>query len=194
MIERDFFKRAPLVCARQLIGAELCWGDCSGIIVETEAYAAVGDAASHTFSRPSARAFVAAHPPGTAYVYLNYGMHWLFNVLVKGRRGDGFVLVRALEPGRGIAEMAARRRLDDVRKLCAGPGRLTQALGIDGAWHGRDLCADAGYAFAARLGRPRLVADGRIGISVAADLPWRFTLAGSAYVSVKPRQAGAREK
>jgi len=189
MLARDFFERSPLVCARQLIGAELCWGECSGIIVETEAYAAVGDTAAHTFFRPSARAFVANHPPGTAYVYLNYGMHWLFNVLVKGRRGDGFVLVRALEPARGVAAMAERRRLDDVRKLCAGPGRLTQALGIDGTWHGGDLCADAEHAFAARLGRPRLVADERIGISTAAELPWRFTLAGSAYVSVKPRVA-----
>jgi DNA-3-methyladenine glycosylase len=189
MIERSFFERAPLVCARQLIGAELRWGGCAGIIVETEAYAAVGDTAAHTFFRPSARKFVADHPAGTAYVYLNYGMHWLFNVLVKGKRGDGFVLVRALEPARGLAAMAERRRLDDVRKLCAGPGRLTQALGIDGAWHGRDLCADAEHAFAARLGRPRLVADGRIGISTAAELPWRFTLAGSAYVSVKPRVA-----
>jgi len=90
---------------------------------------------------------------------------------------------------RGVAAMAERRRLDDVRKLCAGPGRLTQALGIDGTWHGGDLCADAEHAFAARLGRPRLVADERIGISTAAELPWRFTLAGSAYVSVKPRVA-----
>jgi DNA-3-methyladenine glycosylase len=194
VITRDFFERAPLVCARQLIGAELIWGECSGIIVETEAYDTVGDAASHTFFRPSSRAFVERHGPGTAYVYLNYGMHWMLNVLVKGPRRQGFVLFRALEPVKGIAAMAGRRGLDDGRRLCAGPGRLTQALGIDGAWHGRDLCTDPDHAFQPRLGRPKLVADGRIGISVAAELPWRFTLAGSRYVSVRPRNAPTDKK
>ncbi len=195
MITRDFFERAPLVCARQLIGAELVWGECSGIVVETEGYDTVGDPACHTFFRPSSRAFVERHSPGTAYVYLNYGMHWMLNVLVKSRSGrQGFVLFRALEPVGGIPRMAERRRLDDGRKLCAGPGRLTQALGIDAAWHGRDLCGDPEHGFRARLGRPKLVADGRIGISVAVDLPWRFTLAGSRYVSVRPRPAPDGDK
>lgn len=193
MITREFFERSPLVCARELIGAELRWGGGVGIVVETEAYDAVGDAACHTFFRPSTRAFVAKHPPGTAYVYLNYGMHWLLNVLVKGRR-SGFVLIRALEPTAGVAAMAERRKLDDARKLCAGPGRLTQALGIDGRWHGGDLCADPAHGFFPRVARPKIVADGRIGISVAADRPWRFTLAASRYVSVRPRVAVAENK
>ncbi len=188
MITREFFERTPLACARDLIGAELRWGDCAGLIVETEAYDAAGDAACHTFFRPSTRAFVEKNPAGTAYVYLNYGMHWMLNVQVKGRR-TGFVLIRALEPSAGREAMAARRRLDDARKLCAGPGRLTQALGITGEWHGRDLCADPRHGFVLRVKRPKIVADGRIGISAAGELPWRFTLAASRYVSVKPRVA-----
>jgi DNA-3-methyladenine glycosylase len=187
MLTREFFERSPLACARGLIGAELRWGGCSGIVVETEAYDAVGDEACHTFFRPSARAFVERHPAGTAYVYLNYGMHWLLNALVKGGRRRGFVLIRALEPTAGLDEMRRRRGMDDARKLCAGPGRLTQALAIDGAWHGGDLCADPEFAFRARRVRPRMVADGRVGISKSGHLPWRFTLAESRFVSARVR-------
>jgi DNA-3-methyladenine glycosylase len=183
VIEREFFERSPLVCARGLIGAGLRFGECSGIIVETEAYDSVGDEASHTFFRPSSRVFLETHIPGTAYVYLNYGMHWLLNVLVRGRR-DGFVLIRAVEPIAGLEVMAARRKVAQVRKLCSGPGRLTQAFGIDGRFHGTDLCGEGEVFFEPRRGRPRVVADGRIGISVAGELPWRFTLAGSPFVSV----------
>jgi DNA-3-methyladenine glycosylase len=183
MIPREFFERSPLVCARALIGAELRWDGCAGIVVETEAYDAIGDEACHTFTRPSTRAFVERHEVGTAYVYLNYGMHWLFNVLVKGRR-EGFVLFRAIEPTAGIELMQRRRGMEALRKLCSGPGRMTQALGINGSHHGMDLCVNPEFAFHARRGKPRVAVDERIGISVAADFPWRFTLAGSAFVSV----------
>src|SRR5690606_12580853 len=101
-LSRDFFSRDPVQCARELIGAELIWDECRARIVETEAYAAEGDPACHTFSRPSARNFVESHPPGVAYVYLNYGVHWLFNILVKGPKACGFVLFRALEPISGL--------------------------------------------------------------------------------------------
>ncbi len=187
MIAREFFERSPLVCARGLIGAELRWGGCAGTVVETEAYDAAGDEACHTFFRPSARSFVERHQAGTAYVYLNYGMHWLLNVLVKGPRRNGFVLIRALEPLAGLDCMTRRRVVAEPRKLCAGPGRLTQAFGIDGAVHGEDLCGNPEFAFHARQRRPRIVADGRVGISVAGELPWRFTLAGSRFVSVRAR-------
>lgn len=193
MLDRTFFAQSPVVCARGLIGARLHWGGASGMIVETEAYDAEGDAACHTFFRPSARDFVERHPPGAAYVYLNYGLHWLFNVLVKGPR-RGFVLIRALEPLAGIDQMEARRGTADVRRLCSGPGKLTQALGIDGAVHGRDLCAGPDVVFEAAGARPRIVADGRIGISVAGELPWRFTLAESRFVSVRPRPDGTTPK
>lgn len=184
-LPRTFFESSPLVCARGLIGTRLNWGPCAGIVVETEAYDTVDDPACHTFFRPSARAFVERHPAGTAYVYLNYGIHWLLNVLIKGRR-RGFVLIRAIEPLAGLDGMAVRRGMSDNRKFCAGPGRLTQALGIDGTSHGFDLCADPEWGFRRRVGRPRIVADGRIGISAGVDLPWRFTLAGSRFVSRKP--------
>ncbi|MGC1479260.1 MAG: DNA-3-methyladenine glycosylase [Chthoniobacterales bacterium] len=184
VIGRNFFEREPVVCARELVGATLVWGDCAGVIVETEAYDDEGDAACHTFFRPSAREFVEREPAGTAYIYLNYGVHWLLNVLVKGER-RGFVLVRALEPIRGLNQMAERRGRDvsDVRSLCSGPGKLTQAIGIGRGEHGMDLCADPGRGFVAANERAKLVADGRIGISAGTELPWRFTLEGSRFVS-----------
>ena len=101
-----YFERHPVECARDLIGCVFEWRGCAGRIVETEAYTAEGDPACHTFFRPGARRFVQSHEAGTAYVYLNYGVHWLFNVLVKGPDMAGFVLFRALEPTSGIGEMA----------------------------------------------------------------------------------------
>jgi DNA-3-methyladenine glycosylase len=189
MLRPSFFARAPLICARELIGAELRWGPCRGRIVETEAYAAVGDEAAHTFVRPSTREFLTRNPPGTAYVYLNYGMHWLFNVLVKGGGGadDGFVLIRALEPTHGLAQMRRRRGLDAASKLCSGPGKLTQALGIDGGVHGRDLCATPTHSMSnSRQPTPEVLMDLRVGITRSAQLPWRFLAAESSFVSVRP--------
>ena len=186
IIRASFFKRDPIRCARELIGAELIWSDCSGVIVETEAYNAKDDEACHTFMRPSTRAFIERNKAGAAYVYFNYGMHWMLNVLVKGDQ-SGFVLIRALEPRKGIERMKKRRRLDDAKHLCSGPGKLTQALGITRRHHEMDLCADSRYCFAfnagARLRRVDVVADKRIGISRSAHLPWRFTLRGGPFVS-----------
>src|SRR6476660_2627434 len=115
MLGRDFFQRDPVSCARDLIGCELIWSSCGGVIVETEAYNAIGDEACHCFVRPSARAFVERNHAGAAYVYFNYGVHWMLNVLVKGKE-DGFVLIRALEPRRGISLMNKRRGLEDERR------------------------------------------------------------------------------
>ncbi len=207
MIECSFFQRDPLTCARDLIGCELVWKECAGIIVETEAYAAQGDEACHTFMRPSAREFIATHDAGTAYVYINYGVHWLLNVLVKdddsaGTENEGFVLIRALEPTRGVELMQKRRFFRSnpdtqvngehaaLRALCSGPGKLTQALGVRGADHGRDLCATEGAEHIGFLPRARpveIITDVRIGISKAAHLPWRFLLKDSPFVSVRPR-------
>ena len=184
IIRASFFQRDPLTCARELIGAELIWGDCSGIIVEVEAYAATGDEAAHTFTRPSARSFIERNKPGAAYVYFNYGVHWMLNVLVKGKE-NGFVLFRAIEPRRGIDLMSKRRGVDDVRRLCSGPGKLTQALAITGKHHEMDLCADPQYCFVRSSGGDvDVVADARIGITRSAHHPWRFTLRGSKFVSV----------
>jgi DNA-3-methyladenine glycosylase len=187
MIGRAFFRRDQISCARELVCAELIWGDCTGIIVEVEAYAAVNDEAAHTFTRPSARAFIERNKPGAAYVYFNYGVHWMLNVLVKGE-ANGFVLIRALEPRRGIALMKKRRGVDDIHKLCSGPGKLTQALDITGRDHEMNLCGDPRHGFKERATEGLdLVADARIGITRSAHHPWRFTLRGSEFVSVPVR-------
>lgn len=175
----EFFERDPVTCARGLIGCEILWKGCGGIIVETEAYSVRDDAACHTFSRPSSRAFVAAHPPGTAYVYLNYGVHWLLNFLVKGGSEDGFVLIRALEPTCGLAAMRRRRGVEARPFLCSGPGKLTQALEIGRAQHGFDFTKGNDLQLVRGVAIPRVASGPRIGISKAVDLPWRFVLAGS---------------
>lgn len=186
-IEADFFQRDPLSCARDLVGCELVWDQCGGVIVETEAYNAVGDEASHCFVRPSSRAFVERNKAGAAYIYLNYGVHWMLNVLVKGTE-NGFVLIRALEPTRGIAVMKRRRGIENARDLCSGPGKLTQALNITLRHHETDLCASDRFCFRAHSDQKlKVIADTRIGIRRSAHLPWRFTLHDNQHVSVRPR-------
>jgi DNA-3-methyladenine glycosylase len=183
VIPHSFFRRDPLACARELIGTELIWGKCSGIIVETEAYLAKNDEASHTFNRPSARHFIERNKAGAAYIYFSYGAHWMLNVLVKGN-ANGFVLIRALEPVRGIALMKRRRGVVDERQLCSGPGKLTQALAIAARHHEIDLCSDPRHHFSPRENKHvDVVADARIGITRSMHHPWRFTLRGSKFVS-----------
>jgi len=190
MLRRDFFQRDPLSCARDLIGCELNWNSCAGIIVETEAYNAIGDEACHCFVRPSTRAFVERNRAGAAYVYFNYGVHWMLNVLVKGKE-NGFVLIRALEPTRGIALMRKRRDVHDVHRLCSGPGKLTQALALTGRHDEMDLCGNENHCFCKPAASIDVVADERIGIRRSADLPWRFTLRDSVHVSRKVRSPRA---
>lgn len=187
-LKRDFFERDVLTVAQDLIGVELIWNGCSGIIVETEAYAAEDDPACHTAHRPSARDFVRSKPPGTAYVYLNYGMYWLFNLLVKGGGRDGLILIRALEPKMGLETMQRRRNRQKAHELCSGPGKIGQALAIDGGHHGVVLI---GRQRPANCGLKRtdfeleVVTDIRVGISQAVDYPWRFLSRYSPHVSVK---------
>ena len=187
-LEPDFFQRDVLAVARDLVGVELVWNGCSGIIVETEAYAAEGDAACHTASRPSAREFMAAKPPGAAYVYFNYGMYWLFNLLVKGGGHDGLILIRALEPRKGLKSMQSRRNREKARDLCSGPGKLAQALAIDGSHHGLPMAGKgrlAGFGLkASALPAKEVVSDIRVGISRAVDFPWRFLIRDNPHVSV----------
>jgi DNA-3-methyladenine glycosylase len=171
-IKPEFFERDPATCARELIGCVFVWKGRRGMIVETEAYSAVGDEACHTWSRPSARKFVAGHPAGAAYVYLNYGVHWLFNVLVKGGTAEGFVLLRAVET-------------EGHPKLGSGPGRLTKLLGINGSAHGSLFLGQEDTGIFLRHEAPEIVAGPRIGISRAKELPWRFGAAGSAALSAR---------
>ena len=188
LLDEDFFKRSPLDCARELIGCRLEWKGCGGVIVETEAYAAKGDEACHAHVRPSSRLFISEHGAGTAYVYLNYGVHWLFNLLVKGGRSDGFVLIRAMEPVSGIQRMRRRRRREAVADLCSGPGKLTQALGMDGSLHGLALLDVPDFLLSRESSPPE---DGptacrRVGISRAVERKWRFVRSGSPCLSVRP--------
>lgn len=172
-ILEEFFEQDPVTCARGLIGCHFGWHGCEGRIVETEAYDSADDPACHTWFRPRARAFVEARQAGDAYVYMNYGVHWLFNILVKGGARSGFVLFRALEPVSGIGIMRGRRPGVKDALLGAGPGRLTRALGIDGSAHGTAFLRSAGCGvFRGDPVEP--VAGPRIGISRATDLPWRF--------------------
>lgn len=199
LLPASFFERHLLEVAVELIGTELVWNGCSGLVVETEAYALEGDAACHTASRPSTRDFVARHPSGTAYVYLNYGIYWLLNVLVKGGPFDGIILIRALEPVMGMRRMRRRRRRLKATDLCSGPGKLSMALAIDGSHHGLRLTAamkeaDGGHAgrgFRCRraASQPQILQDTRIGISKATELPWRFLLKDSPHLSVRPSAA-----
>lgn len=190
MLRGDFFQQDPVTCSRDLLGMELHWDGCCGLVVETEAYAEQGDEACHTFSRPGTRRFVEEHGAGSAYVYLNYGMYWMTNVLVKGEGGNGFVLIRALRPLGGVDKMAKRRKRERSEDLCSGPGKLSMALDIHGEHHGKSFVKSPGRAFhlpQERVGSDRVLSDVRVGISKEIERKWRFLLSGEErYFSVRP--------
>ena len=188
LLDPSFFAREPTRCARELIGCRVKWKGCAGVIVETEAYDAAGDTACHTHVRPAARRFIEEHAAGTAYVYLNYGLHWLFNLLVKGGERDGFVLFRALEPLRGLPLMRRRRGREEKMDLCSGPGKLTQALGIDGTLHGVQVLESGSFALWRAGNDPgeEPLACRRVGISSSVEREWRFVRVGSPCLSVPP--------
>jgi DNA-3-methyladenine glycosylase len=190
---REFFERDPLTCARDLLGCELVWRDTSGIIVETEAYAEHGDEASHTFLRRRVRAFVEELPAGSVYIYLNYGVHWLLNFLVKGEAFRGFVLIRALEPRIGVDLMRQRRRVQETTALCSGPGKLTEAMGITGEWNGADFFSIPSAALSLWAKPRTIIADQRIGITKSPELEWRYFVGDSPFVSGFKRKTRPRE-
>lgn len=188
-LPETFFERAPVECAPELIGKVFRWGKTAGIIVETEAYAEQDDPACHTFDRPSARDFVNRNRAGTSYVYINYGMYWLMNVLCKCPRtgNNGFVLLRALEPTLGIGIMKKRRQKERETDLCSGPGKLSMALGIGREDHEIILAGPVTRGFFEDASARRMscvLADRRVGISRARELPWRFLEEGNPHVSV----------
>ena len=195
-VQRTFFQADPVTCAEGLIGCELVWGETAGLIVETEAYAEHGDQASHTFMRRGTREFIEQHLPGTLYVYLNYGVHWLLNFLCKGGSSNGFVLVRALEPTAGLELMAKRRQTFVRNNFCSGPGKLTQALSIRQEAHGKDFFQIKGASLRPRKKVIQVEIDRRVGITKSVHLDWRFLASGSSYVSVpkavKPQKGKTR--
>lgn len=181
-----FFERAPRPVARDLVGCELLYEGVGGIIVETEAYEA-DDPACHAFVGRTARTDVLFGPAGHAYVYLCYGIHRMLNVVTEPEGIAAAVLIRAIEPRAGIETMKLRRGggASPTRDLCSGPGKLCEALGIELGLTRASLLEPPFTLTARPAGarRPAIVAGPRIGITKAADLPWRYCLAGSRYLS-----------
>lgn len=182
-LDQPFFMRRPEVVARALIGVRLTVDGVGGAIVETEAYDAA-DPASHSFRGPTSRNAAMFGPPGRAYVYRIYGLHWCLNFVCSapGETG-GAVLIRALAPDVGVETMVARRGVADLRRLCAGPGRLCQALAITGELDGAALDASPFALAPSEAGQSEVAVGTRIGISRGAETPWRFGLSGSRFLS-----------
>jgi DNA-3-methyladenine glycosylase len=180
-LKRAFFARSVHEVAPDLIGATLLVDGVGGVIVEVEAYHHT-DPAAHSYRGPTPRNLVMFGPPGFAYVYRSYGIHWCVNFVCEKEGSASAVLIRALQPTHGIAAMRRRRALHSERLLCSGPGKLTQALAITDKYNGLPLDAPP-IALHARPQTPEIVTGLRIGITKAVELPWRYGLKGSKYLS-----------
>lgn len=181
----DFFDRDVHQVARDLIGCTLLYEGCGGVIVETESYEA-DDPACHAYVGLTERTKVLFGPPGRAYVYLSYGIHSLLNAVAEPEGEAAAVLIRALEPTDRIELMRERRGVKSDLDLCSGPGKLTEALGIDLSDNERDLSQEPFLIAAPRSEPPEIVTGPRIGITKAVENPWRFCAAGNRNVS-RPR-------
>jgi DNA-3-methyladenine glycosylase len=182
-LDASFFDRSVHLVARELVGCRLFFDGCGGVIVETESYER-DDPACHAYVGLTKRTATLFGPPGRAYVYLSYGIHSLLNAVAEPDGEAAAVLIRALEPTTGIDEMRERRGGRPDPELCSGPGKLTEALGIDLEANGVDLESDPFLLQSRRADwRGEVVAGPRVGITKAIDRPWRFSLAGSPYVS-----------
>jgi DNA-3-methyladenine glycosylase len=180
-LNRAFFSRSVHEVAPDLIGAVLTVGGVGGRIVEVEAYHHT-EPAAHSFRGPTPRNAVMFGPPGYLYVYRSYGIHWCMNFVCEPKGIASAVLIRALEPTEGIETMRRRRGLDDMRSLCSGPGKVCAALAITREHNGLALDAPP-FVLKARKTTPRIAVGVRIGITKAADLPWRYGDADSKFVS-----------
>ena len=180
-LSKAFFRRSVHEVAPDLIGATLLFNGVGGRLVEVEAYHHT-DPAAHSYRGQTARNAVMFGPPGYTYVYRSYGIHWCLNLVCEPKGSASAVLIRALEPTDGLPLMRRRRGLSDVRLLCAGPGRMCEALGITAAHNGLAL-DEPPFALFARTGEVEVIAGPRIGITKAAEKPWRYGLKGSAFLS-----------
>jgi DNA-3-methyladenine glycosylase len=178
----DFYCRSVHAVARDLVGCTLLYEGRGGVIVETESYDA-DDPACHAYVGLTERTRVLFGPPGYAYVYLSYGIHSLLNAVAEPEGEAAAVLIRALEPSRGIDEIRARRGNKPDLDLCNGPGKLTEALGVDLSDNEADLSREPFLITAPEGDRPPIVESPRIGITKAVDRPWRFSADGNRFVS-----------
>ena len=177
----DFFDRSVHAVAPDLIGAVFLADGVGGQIVEVEAYHHT-DPAAHSFRGPTVRNAVMFGPSGHVYVYRSYGIHWCVNFVCERQGSASAILIRALMPTQGLATMRRRRGVHDEQLLCAGPGRLCEALAITDAHNGAAL-NKAPFALLARTAPVEIASGPRIGITKAADLPWRYGWAGSRFLS-----------
>jgi DNA-3-methyladenine glycosylase len=184
LLRPPFFARSVHHVAPNLIGATLLAGGVGGVIVEVEAYHHT-DPAAHSFNGRTERNAVMFGPPGHAYVYRSYGIHWCLNFVCEAEGSASAVLIRALEPTEGLPAMRRRRGLKDERLLCAGPGRLAEALGITRERHNGLRLDREPFRIFAREGEADIIAGPRIGISKAVEEPWRYGLKGSRFLSRK---------
>jgi DNA-3-methyladenine glycosylase len=186
-LDLSFFARSVHDVARELIGCTLLFGDCGGVIVETESYDR-DDPACHAYGGRTSRNGVLFGPPGLAYVYISYGIHSMLNVVAESDGHAAAVLIRAIEPEVGLEAMRERRGRRADGELCSGPGKLTEALGIGLEHNCASLSAEP-FHLGPPAGRWRdvgIVSGPRVGITKATELPWRFSAAGSRFVS-RPR-------
>jgi DNA-3-methyladenine glycosylase len=190
LIRRNFFARSVHAVAPDLIGATFLFNGVGGRIVEVEAYHHT-DPAAHSYGGRTERNAVMFGPPGFVYVYRSYGIHWCVNFVCEPEGSASAVLIRAIEPLEGLEKMRRRRGLKDVRLLCAGPGRLCEALGISRAHNGLPLDAPP-FRLERRTGRVEIAVGPRIGLTKAVEQPWRYGLAGSRFLS-KPFKAFSGE-
>jgi DNA-3-methyladenine glycosylase len=187
-LTREFFGRSVHKVAPELIGATMLFEGAGGVIVEVEAYHHT-DPAAHSYNGPTPRNLVMFGPPGFAYVYRSYGIHWCANFVCEAEGSASAVLIRAIAPTHGLAVMRRRRGTDDERALCSGPGKLCEALAISGKHSGLPLDRQP-FALHARTERPDIAIGIRIGITKAAELPWRYGLKGSKFLSKPFASAG----
>ena len=185
-LTRAFFRRSVHEVAPDLIGATLLFGGAGGRIVEVEAYHHT-DPAAHSFRGPTPRNAVMFGPPGYAYVYRSYGIHWCVNLVCEPKGSASAVLIRAIEPTVGLAAMRRRRGVTDERLLCSGPGRVCEALRITHAQNGMALDKPP-FALFARADEVEVIVGPRIGLTKAVEKPWRYGLKGSRFLS-KPFKA-----
>jgi DNA-3-methyladenine glycosylase len=180
-LTRSFFARSVHEVAPDLIGAVLLVNGVGGRLIEVEAYHHT-DPAAHSYIGPTERNAVMFGPPGYAYVYRSYGIHWCLNFVCEPAGSASAVLIRAIEPIEGLAVMRRRRGVAEERLLCSGPGRVCEALGVTRAHNGLTLTA-APFALFARCGDEAVIAGPRIGITKAVEKPWRYGLKGSRFLS-----------